>query len=253
MTSKIPLFICTQNDGHTESTQPTLALYKQLGVKSIKFLLPREHMNISSRSHMIINHGDKKIEGWYDINHPCAYVAGYHILGPMLKSILLQCNNCSRIALIGDSTTAYCHQIKSENIKTLIDAAHTYLEDHKINKVNIHTYAYSGSSNDYSTSYCHYHQPYNGRYFYGRYGSFSHQLREIQHNISTGQTYDAILIIGGWNNEIGYTNRNIQITRSTRKSLIIRSIRMFMKLYNQIAPQLFIKQLDNEIKQYKQY
>ena len=133
---------------------------------------------------------------WYDQNHATGFVVGFNIMGPLVESVISSLNlspqTLLRIAVIGDSTTAYCTkrwktseseaQLRRQGLQKYLDIAD--LADFN---VTVKYYSVSGSRLD------------------RRLGGFLHQLGCVLADHSD-HPFDALIMIGGWNNE--YVDEN---------------------------------------------
>jgi hypothetical protein len=162
---------------------------------------------------------------WYDVNHPKGFTAGSQIVGPLVAHVLEQFpkDREVQIAVIGDSTTAYCTQYsqpgwdwkpvprlyedwscpKGSDWRSKTDVhmrkngaarrragLREYLAqtEHKDRKVSVQYYAVSGAS------------------LSGWEGGFLQQLGCAL----TDRDYDALVIVGGWNNRKTVSDKDIK-------------------------------------------
>lgn len=157
--------------------------------------------------------------GWFDPNHAKAHIVGFNIVGPLVKAIyddLKITDEIINIALLGDSTVSQCtvqfedykmhaefdkktelyenkyyntvHNINNmnDNIEKLHKSVMQYLKKNEIiNKINISYYCVGGSKLDKSPE------------------GFLTQLAcciKDHNNYEEKNKYNAILMVGGWNN-----------------------------------------------------
>ena len=123
---------------------------------------------------------------WMDRDHPIAQVVAYSIVAPMVRCILSSCNykpgSEFSVAVIGDSTTAYC-----------FDKAYGGMESTKQELSRLVTEAlkneliFAGFFSVTSSSF-------------SGWGNFLWQMKNVIAQENTQKfKYDAMLIIGGWN------------------------------------------------------
>lgn len=192
---KNPIFFaCTENDKVTQITEVIKKVwlyYSKIGI-------------VLSINFPTITKNTKNL--WFDENHAKGPIIGNYIIGPLvldIYNILNKNNNLQtiNIAILGDSTVAYCsqHSIKyfKKKYTCLLtkkkkkipengafsrhDGVSAYLND-IFNKINLNYYCVSGKSlNTYK-------------------GGFLQQLGCCMHDHYNNVQYDAILMVGGWNN-----------------------------------------------------
>ena len=193
--TRIPFYACTHDDKlskFTDITKRIWNMYSKIGiVLEIEFPLMDDEPN-----------------EWFDKHHSKTKIVGSNIIGPLVQSICsdlikkkVLLKDKFRIALLGDSTVAYCIQYENANnvyreswedvnynLKLLNYYINTYLNEHinkRDNKITFEFYYYcaSGSALDNNEI------------------GFIEQLKCCM-NDDARQHFNAILMIGGWNNKL---------------------------------------------------
>ena len=128
---KNPIFFaCTENDKITQITD----IIKQIWLYYSKIGI------ILSINFPIITKNTKTL--WFDDNHAKGPIVGNYIIGPLVYNIynILNKNNNLKIiniAILGDSTVAYCSQHSIKNFKKKI-----YLSVNKRKKTNTNKWSF---------------------------------------------------------------------------------------------------------------
>ena len=146
-----------------------------MGHTLVKFLLPAMYGTNALR--------DTARSAWFDVDHPRGPVVAVDVVAPLVRQIVAQQElphgKARSIAIIGDSTTAYClDRAGTESITSaqLVELVHAELG---FDDVFIKFYSVSGKS------------------FFRRSG-FLDQIQNVIYD-ERNEPYTTLLLVGGWN------------------------------------------------------
>ena len=151
-------------------------IFESVGMTRLPFKLPNGFRNAKLRA---------RSPHWFDVEHAKAGVVAKFIVAPIVHKLLkkLERNNEEPIyiAVIGDSTTAYCYdrayEVSYHELSVMVEEK---LQQTGHINVRVDFFARSGS------------------FFSGTRGFFS-QIRDVLGVERQYGKYDALLLIGGWN------------------------------------------------------
>jgi len=158
-------------------------------------ILPTEQVLQDNGVHIIpwpsMINKDHMPNKWFDNNHPKGDYCGEYIVGPMIHTIMKKLKlDKINIAIVGDSTTAHCldelRKKKKYGLSQLVQGLNNYKQTNKLAKNSIKCKYYSQSGTSFNEEY--------------KYGSFHQQAKKALER-HTLKKYDAVLLIGGWNND----------------------------------------------------
>ena len=170
------LFLCEQKVYDFEDKHGVGKSLFEAGVAKVRFFLPDVYNTTAKR----IDSPD-----WYDQYHPRAAVVATYIVAPMVRQVLASCNYTAgtqfSIAIVGDSTTAWCcERGPVETRSTRWDLADLIAEELDNNLVTVFLYSITGT----------------GFQNNGIIGQLENvKWLESRHDLN----FSAVLVIGGWN------------------------------------------------------
>ena len=146
-----------------------------MGHTLVKFCLPLIYSTNALR--------DTARNAWFDVDHPRAPIVAVDVIAPLVRQIVAQQElphgKARSIAIIGDSTTAYClDRAGTESITSsqLVELVHAELG---LDDIFIKFYSVSGKS------------------FFRRNG-FLDQIQRVVYDVRN-ESYTTLLLVGGWN------------------------------------------------------
>ena len=135
---------------------------------------------------------------WIDALHSVGQVVAYSIVAPMVRRILADCNYVSgaafSIAIIGDSTTAYCSDLARPPMASTRREVSTLIKE-AVGNDDLYIRLFSSSGSSFSKKW-----------------DFHKQMNEVISSESRDWGYDAIVLIGGWNSVAEETSEASQLT-----------------------------------------
>ena len=167
----------------------------RMGVNVLKFSLPKMFTTGLLRD---------KSPAWFDEYHPHASIVVRDIVVPMVRQILVDHGYVAgsgqkfSVAVIGDSTTAYCFDRKSNEV----GGCEKWQLSKMVQEAMGTTDVYVGFFSSSGSSFC------------GPYGFLAQTASVVENEASFG-CYDALLIVGGWN------SRAVETSAPVRRDIFI--------------------------------